>query len=230
MGLADDLTAEVRSILRANWAIRDGYVVPDTPDIKLGNEGVRLDATVLYADIDGSTTMVDTKKPEFAAEVYKSYLLCAARIIRSEGGVITAYDGDRIMAVFIDGSKNTNAVRCGMKIKGAVVKIINPAIKENYKSDFTLNQVVGIDTSSLLVARTGIRGSNDLVWVGPAANYAAKLSAIGEQPYSIFITKAVYDAMNKSVTFASDGRSMWEERNWKGKTIFRSSWNWPVPN
>ncbi len=230
MGLADDLKGEVRTILRDQWTIRDGYVVPDAANIKLGNDGVRLDATVLYADIDGSTTMVDTTKPEFAAEVYKTYLLCAARIIRSEGGVITAYDGDRVMAVFIDSSKNTNAVRCGMKIKSAVLNIINPAIKEIYKTAFSLNQVVGIDTSSLLVARTGIRGSNDLVWVGPAANYAAKLSGISEQPYSTLITKAVYDTMNKSVKFASDGRSMWEQRNWKGKEIFRSSWNWAVPN
>lgn len=44
--------------------------------------------------------MVDTEAPEFAAHVYKSYLACAARVIRSENGTITAYDGDRIMAVY----------------------------------------------------------------------------------------------------------------------------------
>ena len=38
-------------------------------------------------------------------------------------------------------------------------------------------QSVGIDTSELFVARTGIRRANDLVWVGRAANHAAKLSA-----------------------------------------------------
>src|ERR1035441_3193109 len=95
MGFAEDLAAEVGTIFRSQWSVREGQVVPDTPDIKLGNEGVTLDGTVLYADIDGSTNMVDSKTPQFAAEVYKSYLLCAARLIRSEGGVITAYDGDR---------------------------------------------------------------------------------------------------------------------------------------
>jgi class 3 adenylate cyclase len=111
MGLADDLRSEVQTIFRSQWSIRDGNVVPDTPDLKLGNDGVKLNGTVLYADIDGSTTMVDSKKAEFAAEIYKAYLLCASRIIRSEDGVITAYDGDRVMAVFIGNAKNTSAVR-----------------------------------------------------------------------------------------------------------------------
>jgi class 3 adenylate cyclase len=229
MGLADDLTAEVGTIFRSQWSVRDGQVVPDTPDIKLGNEGVTLNATVLYADIDGSTSMVDAKTAQFAAEVYKSYLLCAARLIRAEGGEITAYDGDRVMAVFIGSSKNTAAVRCGLKIKSAVLEIINPTIKRIYDSDFKLQQVVGIDTSKLLVARTGIRGSNDLVWVGPAANHAAKLSGISEQPYATFISAAVYGTMNSSVK-ETKGVDMWEPRSWQGKTMYRSSWYWHVPN
>ncbi|ACO34380.1 MULTISPECIES: adenylate/guanylate cyclase domain-containing protein [Acidobacterium] len=229
MGLADDLKSEVGTIFRTTWSTRDGQVVPDTPDIKLGNDGVTLDATVLYADIDGSTNMVDAKTAQFAAEVYKSYLLCAARIIRSEDGVITAYDGDRVMAVFIGNSKNTSAVRCGLKIKYAVLEIINPGIKKQYNSDFKLQQVVGIDTSKLLVARTGIRGSNDLVWVGPAANWAAKLSSISEQPYSTFISSAVYEKLHLSAK-ETNGVNMWESRIWKGKTVYRSSWYWHVPN
>ena len=229
MGLANDLKSEVGTIFRTSWSTRDGQVVPDTPDMKLGNDGVTLDATVLYADIDGSTNMVDAKTAQFAAEVYKSYLLCAARIIRSEDGVITAYDGDRVMAVFIGSSKNTSAVRCGLKIKSAVLEIINPGIKKQYDSDFKLKQVVGIDTSKLLVARTGIRGSNDLVWVGSAANWAAKLSSISEQPYSTFISSAVYDKLHLSVK-ETKGEHMWESRSWQGKTVYRSSWYWHVPN
>lgn len=229
MGLADDLNSEVGKIFRSHWSVRDGEVVPDTPDLKLDNDGVKLEATVLYADIDGSTNMVDAKTPQFSAEVYKAYLLCASRIIKSEEGVITAYDGDRVMAVFLGKSKNTSAVRCGLKIEGAVQKIINPAIKNQYDTEFELKQVVGIDTSELLVARTGIRGANDLVWVGHAANYAAKLSSISEQPYSIFISDAVYENMN-DVAKLANGKNMWEERAWKGATVFRSLWYWQPGN
>ena len=229
MGLADDLKAEVAKIFRQQWTTRDGEVVPDTPDLKLDNDGVKLTATVLYADIDGSTSMVDSQTATFAAEVYKTYLLCASRLIKSEGGTITAYDGDRVMAVFIGDAKNTSAVRCGLKIKDAVRDIINPAIKKQYNKSFQLQQVVGIDTSELLVARTGIRGANDLVWVGPAANYAAKLSSISEQPYSTFISAAIYGNMNDSVKY-TNGQNMWEQRTWKGMTVYRSSWYFYINN
>lgn len=193
MGFSDDLKNEVRTIFRSSWEKREGRDVPEPEDVKLGNDGVELDATVLYADIDGSTAMVDSEPPEFAAEIYKTYLLCASRIIKSEGGVITAYDGDRIMAVFIGTSKNTAAVRCGLKINWAVNKIVNPLAKEQYPNrGFVLKQTVGIDTSKLLAARTGVRGSNDLVWVGAAANHAAKLTSISEQPYATFIGEKVF--------------------------------------
>jgi len=227
MALREDLTAEVRKIFCDSWTEREGRGIPEPKDVGLGNIGVNLDATVLYADIDGSTSMVDTKHKQFAAEVYKTYLLCAVRITKAEGGVVTAYDGDRVMAIFIGDMKNTTAVRTGMKIKSAVDNIINPLIKDVRKSDLVLRQVVGIDTSSLMAAQTGIRGSNDLVWVGRAANWAAKLSSISEQPYQTIISETVYKLMHNDVKY-SNGVNMWEERSWKGKTIYRSSWSWKV--
>lgn len=105
MALAEELTEEVARIFREQWTKRDGNVVPEADNLKLSNDAVELDAVVLYADINESTTLVDKKEAHFAAEVYKSFLRCAAKIIRDEGGTITAYDGDRIMAVFIGETK-----------------------------------------------------------------------------------------------------------------------------
>jgi hypothetical protein len=67
------------------------------------------------------------------------------------------------------------------------------------------------------------------VWVGRAANYAAKLSAINEDGYSSFITGRVYDNMKDEAKYSSsDRRSMWEQRKWNGITIYRSNWTWVV--
>lgn len=228
MALKDDLQNEVTRIFQSQWDLRDGRDVPTSDDLKLANDGVKIEGCVLYADMDGSTAMVDSLSAPVAAEIYKAYLLCAARIIRSEGGQITAYDGDRIMAVYIGDSKNTRAVRSALKIKWSVFQIVNPALAKQYPSlNFKLQQVVGIDCSELLVARTGIRGSNDLVWVGRAANHAAKLSSLSEQPSSTFISDHVFKKMHQNVKTASDGRQMWERRLWKGATVYRSSWYWP---
>lgn len=99
---------------------------------------------------------------------------CSAKIIRSEGGEITSLDGDRIMAVFIGDTKNTSAGRAALKINYARISIINPALVAQYpKSNYEVKHTVAVDSSELFIARTGIRGSNDLVWVGKAANHAA---------------------------------------------------------
>src|SRR5688572_26756377 len=92
MSLSDELTAAVDEIFKEQWTVRDGRVVPDTEDLALRNDAVRLeDAVVLYADMAGSTALVSAHKWHFAAEVYKAFLYSAARIIASEEGSITAY-------------------------------------------------------------------------------------------------------------------------------------------
>ncbi len=232
MGFKTDLESEIKKIFRENWTTRDGQKVPETEQLKLSNEAILLDATVLYADLTGSTNMVDNHNKEFAAEIYKSYLIAAARIINLEGGIITAYDGDRVMAVFIGKTKNTDAARCALRIRCAVINVINPSIINQYPDKtFQVKHVVGIDTSKLFIARTGIRGANDLVWVGRAANYAAKLTALSSD-YSIYITETVFNNMLDSSKFSSDGRLMWTKSVWEEMriNIYKSNWWWGLPD
>jgi len=229
MSLGDDLKSEVAKFFSEQWTTREGQKVPESSDLKLANDAVKLEATVLYADLSGSTKLVDGYKPHFAAEIYKSYLHCAAKIIRSEGGAITSYDGDRVMAVFIGDSKDTSAARAGLKINYATKNIVNPAIKAQYNTEFQASQTVGIDTGTLFVARTGIRGYNDLVWVGRAANYAAKLTELPSE-YPTWITGSVYSMLHNSLK-TSDDKNIWEARKWTAMndhSIYRSSWWWSV--
>ncbi len=158
MGFINDLTTDVANILVTQWQTRDGLVVPEAQALKLGNDAVKLKGTVLYADLAESTELVKRESPEFAAEIYKCYLHCASRIIKHYGGVITSFDGDRVMAVYLGDSKNTNAGRTSLAINHAVLKIINPLIAKHYPNKaYRVQQAVGVDTSDLFVARTGVR-------------------------------------------------------------------------
>jgi len=65
-----ELADAVNAIIKEGWDLRDGQVVPETDDITLGNSGVKLDATVLYADLADSTELAIFDR-EIAAEVYK---------------------------------------------------------------------------------------------------------------------------------------------------------------
>lgn len=231
MGLKDNLAEEVKETFLKAWEVQKTENVPAPEDLRLNaNHAKDLEkATVLYADLDGSTSMVDNYKWEFSAEIYKAFLRCAAQIIRSEGGSITAYDGDRVMAIFTGGTKKTDAVRSAMKINFAVQEIIQPAINAQYKTDFKLAHVVGVDTSQLRAARIGVRGDNDLVWIGRAANYAAKLTNESGKP--TWITKAVYDNMKDEVKY-HNGVDMWQRSNWPSMNnieIYSSTYWWSIP-
>lgn len=230
MPLKSDLDTYCYSTFRDVWEKRNGTVVPSDASLKLSNDGINLTATVLYADLADSTVMVDKQIEGFSAEVYKNFLYCAARIIRANDGTITAYDGDRIMAVFIGESKNTSAVKAALQINWAVKNIVQVQMKAVYSDKlFTINHVVGIDTSDLFVAKTGIRGSNDLVWVGRAANYAAKLSALSHAR-STYITAQVYGNMHDSAKLSS-GTDMWTPYKWNtfdDRIIYGSTYSWSI--
>ncbi len=233
MGLKRDLDDAVAAILRDRWSTRKGQSVPEPEDLKLSNDAVEFDrATILYADLAGSTALVDSKAWWFSAEVYKTFLLCAAKIVRSEGGAITSYDGDRIMGIWVGSSQTGPAIRAALKINYAVQNVINPALTSQYASeDYKIKQVVGIDTSTIRAARTGVRGGNDLVWVGRAANYAAKLTEL-DMDARTWITEAAYNKLNDPEKLSS-GQSMWKRYNWNAKggiSIYGSTYWWPIPD
>jgi class 3 adenylate cyclase len=233
MALSDELSDEVAKIFRSAWETRDGREIPEPKNLALGNDAVELKlATILYADLASSTAMVESKSWQFAAEIYKTYLYCASRLIRSEGGTITSYDGDRVMGIFIGESQTSNAARCGLKINYAVKNIINPAIKKQYSQQtYEVSQVVGIDVSEIRAARTGVRGDNDIVWVGRAANYAAKLTSAGTN-YSTWITKGAFDRLSDDTKYGGNPKQlMWDSRSWtpmNNVIIYGSTWWWKI--
>ena len=230
MALLDDLRAEVATIFHDQWESTMGRIVPVPSSVGLGNKAVEFDeAAVLYADLDGSTAMVDTEDWWFSAEVYKTFLHCAAKIIKAHNGVITAYDGDRIMSLFIGDNKCTNAVTAALQINDAVLNIINPALKARYSSQFVVRHIVGVDMSPIRAARTGVRGDNDLVWVGRAANYAAKLTSM-QSDTPTWITAAVYSRMHRSLK-TQNGQAVWQPRPWtqmNNQQVYCSSWYWYI--
>lgn len=232
MSLHEDLQIYVDRTFRTQWETREGRTVPESGDIaSTKNDGVRVDVVVLYADLRDSTGLVRDNSDTFAAEVYKTYVYCAARVISNRGGTVTAYDGDRVMGVFIGSSKNSAAARAALEINYAVNEIIQPALASVYGDGYQVRQKVGIDRSTLLVANTGIRGNTDLVWVGTAANNAAKLATL-DPGYATYASEEVYMAMNVSSTYedaVNKEHNMWRHLGLHhGVEVWASNYTWTL--
>jgi class 3 adenylate cyclase len=238
MGLADDITAAVATVVGADWDLRTGTVVPNTEDVKLKNGGVQLDAVYLYADMADSTGLARDFPAKTAAKVIRCYLDATCRVIKARGGQIRSFDGDRVMAVFLGGAKNTDAAKCGLQIHHVVEKIVRPKLEVNLplltKQGYVLKHCVGIASGSALVVRGGVRDSNDLVSVGRAPNVAAKLSDVRDGSYRTYITEDVFHSLLPQSLFGDSAKK--KKPMWTGPIlhdvggekirVYKSAWTW----
>lgn len=233
MSLLDDIRSDVSTTISTKWNTRKGSSVPTTDTVALAGGAVELEATYLYTDLANSSKIAKEFDRRIAAKIFKAFHSTSCRLIRSHGGVITSFDGDRVLAIFIGDSKNTNATKCALKINYVVNEIIEPKFTDSYdvvkNAGFTISHGTGIDTGKVLIVRAGARGTNDLVSIGRGPNLAAKLSDLRNA--RTYITAAVYNKIADSAKLGGENNeNMWTRKSWEFLDekiiIYRSSWQW----
>ena len=228
---SDKLSSDVRKILATTWATRTGQVVPKTEDVALENGAVKLDVVILYADLAHSTQLA-RKDRSVAAKIVRAYLSTMTRLVNDCGGTVRSFDGDRVMGIFIGGSKNSNAAKCALKMNWVVKEVLAPQAKAKFSSlkDFNITHCAGVSGSQVLVVRGGVRGSNDLVFVGSAPNIAAKLSEIRDGGYRSYIDWEVHKYLNDASKYGKDKKHTWVKTSRKIAgaewDLYKSSWQW----
>lgn len=237
MALGDEIRSDLDKMVGKPWSIRDGTVVPGNDDVGLySNDAVKLDAVYLYADLLGSTKLARDFTPQVAGKVIRASLRTASLVIKEFEGEIRSYDGDRVMGIFIGGSKHSNAATAALKINAAMQEIVQPALYAKLpileRDGYQPRMCVGIASGEAFIARAGVRGSSDLVSIGRAPNVAAKLSDIRESgTWRTYITAQVYNRLKDDAKL-SEGTNMWEARNanvgGEQMTIYRSHYRWSV--
>jgi len=229
------LKDRVDTLFGTNFQQRDGRIVPSSSDVTLKDGAVKVDAVFLYSDLAGSALLSQACPWTTTAKVIRSFLDCATRLIIKHGGAVRSFDGDRVMGVFMGGRKSSNASICGREIHWAVRNIIQPAAESKFKSikdnGIEIRNCSGLDLGEVRAVRSGIRDNNDLIWVGKAASFSAKLSDVRETGYHTFISKRVYNALADDAKF-NDGENMWTSSSieFAGQTeiVYKSN-RWKKP-
>lgn len=236
MTFKDDLVSARDSIVDTSFTVRNGTVVPTTTDVGY-DEAVKLAVTYLYADMADSSGLVAVSPKETVGKILRLYLDLSVRIIRRNGGHVRSFDGDRVMGIFIGDKRYDDAVKSAMQIKWACSDLIQPKIKEKYKSiretGWVLRTGCGIASGDALIVRGGVRkSSSDLVSVGVAPNLAAKLSDVRKEPYNVRIGAGTYKQLSDKARL-SKGTDMWDgtyklKVGGKSYDYYRSSYHWSV--
>jgi adenylate cyclase len=209
----ETLSDAVDDIFSVDWDEREGRTVPESGDITLRNGAVKLDAVFLYADLAGSSRLASVCPWQTTAKIIRAYLDVATRIVRAWNGEIRSFDGDRVMGVFIGDTSNSNAANCAREIDYMVEKVIMPKAAKNFKSirnnDIKITHCVGIDVGVSHAVRAGIRNNNDIIWIGKAPAFAAKLSDIRNYPWSVYLSSRSYEKLSDSAKVDREGTNIW---------------------
>ena len=143
-----------------------------------GRGGAEIEATFLFADIRGSTTLAEGLRPgEFHALLERFYAV-AAEAIDTSGGLLDKYLGDGVVALFVPvfareaGGPAAAAVRAGRDI---LAKTGHGASSPPW-----VPVGVGVHTGPAYVGVMGTEGGQlDFTGVGDAVNVAARLGSAG---------------------------------------------------
>ena len=177
-------------------------IIPTVDDLTFDNHGKLVELAMLFIDIKDSTHLVAAVQKKTAARMYKGFLKGITKIALDNDGEVRSFNGDGVLVAFAVGGRCNNAVRAAMQMIYFCNNILKPKF-DIYKAQNTQLQNIefsfgiGIDVGEILVVKGGIGGENnrDLVWVGNATNYAAKLAGLTQGIYQLHITHDVYSRL-----------------------------------
>ncbi|MDP6936872.1 MAG: adenylate/guanylate cyclase domain-containing protein [Candidatus Marinimicrobia bacterium] len=143
----------------------------DLEGLALGGE--RREATVLFSDIRGFTSMSEKMEPEDVVNLLNSYFDKQTEVVQDCGGDIDKFVGDELMAVFKGEEMADQAVECALKIQEEVKKL-NQELEKN------IGIGIGINTGPMVMGAMGSKERMDYTVIGDNVNLGARLcSAAG---------------------------------------------------
>ena len=220
MTLKDDIINKAKEIESEIFQVEEVSYVPTISNSKLtfGCKGLEFEATVLYIDMRGSTSILNTHTKRVVAKIHMLYYHAIVKIAKATGGEIRSFNGDSLLVFYQGTTKQTlsNAVKAAMQMKYAIKELLNDNLKRYTDIDFG----IGIDHGKILATKVGVGGSDetkDLIWIGNAVNRSVKISDKCESNYNIGISEFVYNNLTNDVKCVEkDGLfSTYQENIWK---------------
>ncbi|MEN9630107.1 MAG: hypothetical protein RJA10_3335 [Pseudomonadota bacterium] len=169
--LRDQLQAMVR-----RFATDEVALDLQTSGFALG--GRHVNATVMFSDIRGFTSMVEQQSPDETIELLNTYYTLMFDAISGQGGVVNQMIGDGLMAIF--GAPQpladhpTAAVRAALDML-EMVQLFNAERAAEGKPPIAIG--IGIATGDVVAGYTGTQARATYTCIGDTVNLAARLEA-----------------------------------------------------
>ena len=144
--------------------------------------GRRAEATVLFSDLAGFTTMAERLAPEKVSELLNVYFNEMTEIILGAEGYLDKYEGDAIMAVWgvpypMPGHALA-ACRAALRQREALARL-RPVVAERF--GVTLRARFGLNSGTVAAGNMGSRRRLQYTVIGDVVNLAARLEPLGKE-------------------------------------------------
>ncbi len=128
-------------------------------------------ATILYSDIQGFTSVVESADPQEVVEMLNAYFAALEQAISAEHGIITQFQGDAVLAVFNIPLDQPDHADRALKAARAIERLTQDQLFSGHK----LITRVGIATGIVVAGNVGGVDRVNFTVHGAAVNLAARL-------------------------------------------------------
>jgi adenylate cyclase len=151
----------------------------DPEKVELAGEEV--EASIMFSDIEGFTTISESKKPKELVEFLNNYFSTANDIFFKHDGTIDKFIGDAVMVQFGIPLKNPNhrllATRAAYEFSQVVKAMTRDA---RAKGEPIFSTRIGINTGNMVVGYIGGRSKKEYTVIGDTVNLASRLEGVNK--------------------------------------------------
>ena len=160
----------------------DDVLARTDDDLRLG--GVKLETTVMFADLRGFTSFSETVEPERVIEVLNRYLESMSDAITAHGGTLVAYLGDGIMAVFgapLEQDDHADrALAAARQMLGPRLEEFNAWLRtQGLGEGFRMG--IGLNSGPVMSGNVGSDRRLEYTAIGDTVNTASRLESMTKQ-------------------------------------------------
>jgi adenylate cyclase len=146
-------------------------------ELNVHKQGDKVQATVLFSDIRGFTTISDGAAPEAVVGMLNEYFEAMVEIVFEMGGTLDKFIGDGLMAVWgtpIPGPDDpVLAVRAATRMRAMLESVVNTARRG--RGEAPLLAGYGIATGKVIAGAMGARRRQDFTVIGDTVNLSSRL-------------------------------------------------------
>jgi len=144
--------------------------------------GRKVQATVMFCDIRGFTTLAESLPPEEIIELLNTYYTLMFAAINGHGGVVNQMIGDGLMAIFGAPQPLQSPGRCAVQAAAEMIAMVAQFSQEQRADGRPEIRIgVGIASGDVVAGYTGTRQRATYTCIGDTVNIAARLEAHTKQ-------------------------------------------------